>query len=248
MKKLDNLLLQSDNDIPFEEALTVIHNPSLKEISMYGEEVFHIGLRFLLFSKNSLDDEDKSRLEGQSDFSIFMTVMNNRNIHADHKTNARKVLDLLFPGVQITFKKDQILLQKEKENIVASINSQNFMRFKEILDQMFCLGTIAKDQYNPKGALAKKIAEKLAKAHEKIDKMKNKKEGRIGIFDQYVSILSVGLGKDKNELMNYTVYQIRDEFKRYVLKMNSDIYLKTKLAGAQGLDEVENWMEELDSI
>ena len=45
-----------------------------------------------------------------------------------------------------------------------------------------------------------------------------------------------------NELMNYTIYQIKDEFKRFQLKQGYDIYLKAKLAGAQDLEEVENWM------
>ena len=75
--------------------------------------------------------------------------------------------------------------------------------------------------------------------------MKNKKEGRIGIFDQYVSILSVGLKKDMNELMNYTIYQLYDEFTRFQMKQEFDIYLKAKMAGAQDLEEVQNWMDRI---
>ena len=49
----------------------------------------------------------------------------------------------------------------------------------------------------------------------------------------------------KNELSNYTVYQIRDEFQRFIMKENYDIYIDAKLAGAQDLEEVENWMDDI---
>ena len=45
--------------------------------------------------------------------------------------------------------------------------------------------------------------------------------------------------------MDYTIYQLKTEFKRYQLKINSDVYLKAKLAGAQDLEEVEDWMGDI---
>ena len=57
--------------------------------------------------------------------------------------------------------------------------------------------------------------------------------------------MAIGLNKNKNDLANYTIYQIRDEFQRFVMKENYDTYIKAKLAGAQDLEEVENWMNEI---
>ena len=51
------------------------------------------------------------------------------------------------------------------------------------------------------------------------------------------------IGSD--ELSNYTIPQLKDEFDRFILKQNFDIYLKARLAGAQDLEEVKNWMEDL---
>ena len=45
--------------------------------------------------------------------------------------------------------------------------------------------------------------------------------------------------------MQYTVYQLFDEFQRFELKQSHDTYLKAKLAGAKDLDEVENWMKNI---
>ena len=40
-------------------------------------------------------------------------------------------------------------------------------------------------------------------------------------------------------------YQLRDQFERFQLKEENDIYIKAKLAGAQNMEEVDNWMEDI---
>ena len=50
-----------------------------------------------------------------------------------------------------------------------------------------------------------------------------------------------------NSFMQYTVYQLFDEFKRYELKLNWDIYLQAKMAGAKDLKEVDDWMKDIHS-
>ena len=75
----------------------------------------------------------------------------------------------------------------------------------------------------------------------------NGESNKISILSRYISILAVGQSKDINSLMQYTVYQLYDEFKRFELKQNYDIYFNAKLAGAKDLDEVDNWMKDLHS-
>ena len=239
---LDELLLQSGNDVPFYQAQISIHQPRLNEIAYIGENNFHIGSHFLTFSKNNLPTEDKINLEGQSDFNIFMSVMNSKD-KAKHKTDALLVLALLFPTAKIKIEKNKILLHLE--NFSSSINESNYNEFKNIISQIFCLDTAEEDGFNPADDLARKIAEKIKKAKEKKSKLKDEGTDKISIYSRYVSILAVGLQKDKNELMNYTIPQLRDEFKRFELKQNFDIYIKAKLAGAKDLEEVQNWMEEI---
>ena len=43
--------------------------------------------------------------------------------------------------------------------------------------------------------------------------------------------------------MQLTVAQLKDEFARYQLKYQNDIYLRAKMAGAQDLEEIEDWMK-----
>ena len=96
--------------------------------------------------------------------------------------------------------------------------------------------------------MAAKIAEKIKKGKQN----RAKKHGEDGdtkpnLYSRYTSILSVGLQISKRELYKYTVYQIRDAFERFTLKQNSDMYMAAKLAGATGLEEVANWMEDIHS-
>ena len=89
------------------------------------------------------------------------------------------------------------------------------------------------------------VAEKLKKRQQKLAEMKG--EQKVNLFGRYVSILTVGLQKDMNELMQYTVYQIMDEFERFRMKQDFDIYIQAKMAGAKDLEEVKNWMEDIHS-
>ena len=242
----NELLLLSGNDIPFYGGHISIHPPTIKEIGMIGEEEFHIGSRFLLFDKDNLNTQDKSGLENKSNFDIFMSVMNSRQ-SAVHKTDALLVLTLLFPTAKLKIEQDKILLQQENISVESSITKYNFEEFQQIIRQMFCLDTLeGGEEYNPADDLAKKIAEKFKKRKQQLSQQQN--EGKkIDLFSRYISILSVGLQKNMNDLLNYTVYQLFDEFKRYQMKQDFDIYVQAKMAGAQDLEEVKNWMESIHS-
>ncbi len=239
----NELLLLSHNDIPFIEAQVNIHQPTISEISLIGEESFFSGCQFLNFSKSLLKVEDKIDLEDKSDFEIFMSIMCSSE-KLIHKNNVIMVLALLFPRYKIKFTPEGILLADDKG--IARINSTNFDIFKDILVSMFGLEDLGTSGggYNPVGKRAEKIAEKLQKA-------KNRKaEGgshKVAVLSRYVSILAVGETKDMNELMQYTVFQLKDEFKRYQMRQSFDMYVQAKMAGAKDLDEIDNWMDDIHS-
>ena len=91
--------------------------------------------------------------------------------------------------------------------------------------------------------MAKKIADKIRKGREKAAAAKNGGDKEINIIQRYISILSVGLQKSKEELYNYTLYQLVDEYDRYIKKINYDITLQAKMAGAKDIKDADNWME-----
>lgn len=242
---IDTLLLLAGNDIPFASAQISIHQPTLKEIGYIGENEFHHGTHFLLFDKSFLSESDKKDLENISDFDIFMSIMNSPEL-VEQRNYALMVLTLMFPNVRVDIKKDRILLVQDNVEYESSINGNNFGEFQNIVRKMYCLdGELGEEfSYNPADGLAQKIADKLRKRHQKLNQQVTEK---IEIFPRYISILAVGMNKDMNELSNYTVYQISDEFKRFQLKNQFDIYMSAKMAGATDLEEVENWMDDIHS-
>ena len=237
----NDLLLLSKNDIPFLQARVNIHQPTLREISFIGEESFHIGCQFLNFSIDKLSTEDKSHLINKTDFEVFMSVMNSKE-KARYKVDA-----LLFPNFHIKLEVDKIVLEAKEGTFSSSINQLNFDTFKDILVSMFCLNDAEQKEgsYNPADQYAAKIAEKLKKRQSQLAKEKGVDLKKVSIYSRYVSILAVGEQKDINELMNYTVYQLRAEFKRFQKKQEFDFYIKAKMAGAKDLEDVDNWMDEI---
>lgn len=249
----NELLLLAGSDIPFPEARITIHQPTLKEIGYIGENAFFIGCGFLDFSKNLLNQSDKIRLADYDDFDILMSIMINKDGSTKKSVDcAMLVLSLLFPlheiAVEVRNNKPVIMLKNETEE--CELNKNNFPIFKKIIIKMFDLnfGKNETEKYNPSGTMAEKIAEKFKKRQEQLKKLageKNNNEKNISILNRYVSILAVGLQKDLNELMQYTVYQLFNEFQRFQLKVQWDAYVQARMAGAKDLDEVDNWMIDL---
>lgn len=243
----NSLLYLSKNDIPFREAQVNIHQPTINEISLIGEESFHIGCQFLIFSSDKLVDKDKLNLGNKTDFEIFMSIMNSKN-KAEYVDCAKMVLLLLFPDYNITFTEKEIVLQNTSG--VSRINNFNYDAFKEIVINMFKLNESGEggEAYNPADAYAAKIAERFKKRQQKLANLKGESTESIAIFERYISILTVGEQKDRNQLMELTVPQLKDEFKRYRLKLDFDHYIQYKLAGAQNLDnDIEDWMKDFHS-
>ena len=239
----NELLFLSGNDIPFAAAGLVIHQPSLKEIAYLGEETFFTGCEFLNFSKDMLTEEDKSHLEAYSNFDILMSIMKEKNATVlKNKLCIEMVLSLIFPIYQIEIKSEYISLVGQDE-IEHRIDNNNFEEFKDILVTMFRLTKRDKSEYQPMGEMAKRIADKLKKRHQKLAESKDKQ--KIAILSRYISILATGQKKDINALFQYTVYQLFDEFSRFQLKTSYDIYVQARMAGAKDMKDPEDWMKDL---
>jgi len=239
----NELLLMSNKDIPFPEAQLTIHNPSIEEIGLIGEATFYRAYQFIAFSKSQLSDKDKNDLGDMSNFDIFMSIMcgNENNI----KNDVNMFFTLLFPSYLFKITNNEIIFINNENS--ARINKDNYDIFKDIIISMFPLNEEngVTGVYNPADKRAERIANKLKKYKEKIAKIKGNEEVKIAILSRYVSILAVGLQKDINILMKYTVFQLRDEFLRYQKKVAFDISLQAKMAGAKDVEEVDNWMDNI---
>ena len=93
---VNDLMLLSGIDIPFPQAQIVIHQPTIKEIGLIGEESFYSGCGALNFSKNSLSSEDRIALKDFTDFEILMSMINNKNFQNNfsNTTNEPKPIEV----------------------------------------------------------------------------------------------------------------------------------------------------------
>ena len=244
MKNIDDLLLLSGNDLPFLEARLTIRQPRIKEIAYITEGHFWSACELLKFDKEILPDQDKVDLLNKSNFNIIMMMIQEKSLESQQaQLNLVSLLALLFPTDKILLNNKTIQLQNYQTNEIKEINEENFESFKEIVINMFCLTSKENKQYNPDGALAKKIANQLKRGRQK--KAKLAPQTKISILSRYVSILAVGEQKDINILMNYTVYQLMDEFNRYMLKMHYDAWERYRIAGATGMEDPEDWLKDI---
>lgn len=98
------------------------------------------------------------------------------------------------------------------------------------------------DAFNPVNEDARRIAEKLMRGRQRVAQLREK-EGGSSTLTQYLSILTVGLHLDLQKLIKLTMFQLYDLVERYMLNTNWDLYVKQRLAGAENMQEPENWMK-----
>ena len=233
------LALMTGIDIPVPICQLAIHQPSIREISMIGEKDFFIAAQCLCLNK-TMYIEDESLLKDTSNFQIFMTVMSEKS-EADKKENVSKLLNILFPNYKTLWTPRSILLNSPQGNV--TIDENNFEILQEIFQEIFCLSARGEQAFNPANDAAKKIADKLMRARQKV--AAQKQDGNGSVFSQYVSSLSIGLHMPLKDLLDLTVYQLYDLIERFNLFTNWDIHLRASLAGAKQDSQPDNWMKNI---
>ena len=234
------LALMAGTPIPIPECQIVIHQPTIKEIAMIGEQEFFIGVQCLCIHKTMCID-DESLLANTTNFQVFMTVMTDKNT-IDKREYVNQVLTVLFPGYKVMFTPRSLLFNNEGANII--IDENNFEFLQSILERIFCLRSSDQASFNPGNDAAKKIADKLMRARERVAKQKATENGSGSTFSQYVSTLTVGLGSmSLQDCLNLTMFQLYDLVERYMLYVNWDIDLRSRLAGGKPDSKPDNWMK-----
>ena len=235
--------LMTGIDLPIPELQTTIHQPTIKEISLIGEQDFFIGIQ-LLCIKKQMYIQDENLLNSTNNFQIFMAIMNEKQT-AEKKTAVQQVLTLLFPQSNVIFTPRSIVLNSPQG--MVTIDEGNFEILQQLLNEQFCLKGSGQEQFNPEGQKAKEIAQKLMRARQRVAEQKMQGEGGSGsMFSQYLSILTIAIGSmSLTDLSNLTMYQIYDLIERYTLYLNWDLDIRSRLAGGNPDKPIENWMKQI---
>ena len=238
------LALMCGTDIPIEECQLVIHQPTLKEIALIGEQEFLIGVQTFCIQKNMLLQEDKGLLSNTNNFQIFMTIMSQPET-ADKKKAVQNIFNLFFPTYKILITpRSLIFTQEGQDNIL--IDENNFDYIQNMVSQICCLknGLGGQENFNPANAKAREIAEKLMRGRQRAAAQNG--DSNNSIFVQYISILTIGIGSmSLQDIINLTMYQLYDLVERYTLYVNWDLDVRTRLAGGKPDSKPDNWMKDL---
>lgn len=249
---IPQLLLDTKVDIPYSTAQITIHQPSIKEIAYITENTFLVGLNALC--KNYQNLQDNLGLSQLSNFEILMNIMREKSEKNQQITEAVfHVLFLIFPHYNVNLTPSAIILQEEVNGQKQThlIDKDNFDGFTDILYDMFCLADgegYQSEDYNPSGDRARALVEKFRKKREYLAELKTERGENSAlktVYGRYIDILAVGEKKDKNELKEYSVYQLIEEFKRFQLKETFDYTFRAKLAGATKIKDAKDWMGDI---
>ena len=235
------LALMTGTDIPVPECQLTIHQPKIQEISFIGEQDFFVGAQCLTINK-SMFVQDKTVLQEVNNFHIFMMIMQEKQAK-EQKIAVQRVLTLLFPKYKVLLTPNTLLFQKENESII--VDESNFEQLQDVFRLVFCAknGPMDQQAYNPAGAKAQEIAKKLMRGRERIAAEKG--SNTASAFSQYISMLSVGLHLTVQSLIELTMFQLYDLVERYMLWINWDIDIRSRLAGGKPDHEPDNWMKNL---
>ena len=236
MKDID-LALFTGVDIPIPECEIILHQPTIEEISMIGERAFLSGIQILTIDKDAFKGEKD--LSNTTNFQIFMTIMNEKEAK-ESKNLVLEALSLIIPNTKVNVTPRALLLNYNGRNVI--IEEGNFEYFQNILRQVFCID-LDKEDFNPANKQAEIIAEKIKKAKAKVAHIKGEDVGSV--YARYISSLAIGLKIPLKDLLQCTIYQIRDMLERFSLWTSWDIDIRSRLAGAEAKGKPEDWMRNI---
>jgi len=237
-----SLALMAGTDIPIPELQLTLHQPKLKEIAYVGETEFFTGVQCLCLHK-SMFVKDKDDLEDVTNFQIFMTVMMDKAT-IDKKLATMQVLELVFPKYKVLFTPMSLIFTQGEISI--TVDNTNFNALQETLRLVFCAkdGPMDQQAFNPANDKAREIAKKLMRGRQRVAAQKGGKN--TSVFSRYLSILTIGIASmSLLDLVELTMFQLYDLVERYILHMNWDIDVRTRLAGGKPDSQPENWMKDI---
>ena len=236
------LALMCGTDIPVPECQLVVHQPHIKEIALIGEREFFTGVQTFCIDKRMFV-QDKALLESTNNFQIFMTIMSEKET-VDKKLAVQQVATLFFPEYKINFTPRSIIFSGKGGMI--TVDENNFEPLQDALTAICCLRSGPGDQqsFNPANDKAAEIARKLMRGRQIAAEQKG--EINTSIFSQYLSTLTVGLhSMSLQDLMDLTMFQLYDLVERYMLYINWDMDIRSRLAGAKPDSKPDNWMKNI---
>ena len=241
---IDPLLLRTGQDIYFPEGNFYLHQPTISEIALFGQNRYHLILKILVTPLDQLFSKDKIDLNGITRFDVIMSMIKEQQ---SFELAFRTFLVLMIPNINfIDFHADRILLlSKDSENKIISyvIDKSIFdAMIPYIADILNAEETVAHQEFNPVNKRAAEIAEKIMRWREKVNGKAGGKSN-FSLLDYYCDVVCT-LGFTQQEINKMTIVQVVRLFNIYKRKVIYDEYFQVGLvAGHKNEDEpMPHWL------
>ena len=235
--------LLAGNDIPVPELQTIMHSPTLKEITMIGEEKYFQSMNLICLEKEYLI-QDETLLSQLSNFQVLMKVLGEPSF-ASKKDDLIELLSLVFSQFsQIIFTPRSIVLRQG--DITVMIDENNFEIVQKYLKQVFCAHNVLngdKVVYNPANKKAKEIADKLMRGRARAAELNQTKWSSI--CGKFMSVICVALHYTFDQCASLNLAQLFDLVQRFGLKNAWEVDLRIRVAGGKPDKEPDDWMKDL---
>lgn len=232
-------------DIPIPELEMTLHQPSIAELSYLGtdEDIFST-IKFITSDKTKYFQNAPlpQQITNFQIFSIILQEENSRKL----KNNTFSLLFILFPNYKFMFSPSGGLIANNAEtNHSVIIDDSNFDVLQEKISDTFQVSKLfmSEDNYNPVNQKAREIAEKIKRGKQRIAAQKG--SSQESLLGRYISILSVGLNINPQEICEWTLPVLYEVFERYNLYLKWDIDLKVRLAGGSPDNPADDWMKDI---
>ena len=219
---------------------------------MFGEENFFKYLSVFELTKDktiqNLEDSGASKDEIEQVknqllfYTNFQLVLETCRSDQYLQIGLETILMLLFPQFNVKIEEHFILLNNSKRTVV--IDDTKWEIICTIVRQIFCIDIAesSASKFNPASDSAAAIAAKLEKRHQKLAEMSGGESNNSSSICNRVSVLSVGLKLNINEVMEYTFYQFFNQCKRFDMREAYNIMMKVRMFGGSK-DEDEEMLD-----
>lgn len=254
MYKLDQLKLMTGVDIFIPEFKVKIHQPTIREIALLGEERFFYCLNCLTINKESVIEklseniQDENKKKTLNDLDEITILRGYFAKDSNLRLEFENLCSLLIQDYEVQILPNKIMFESYKPDIFPSFEVSNefFIELMNITQQIFRLERVLESSsFNPKGKLAEKIASKMQKSREKVQQLNgNEQENKGSVFAYYLSILGIGSNALTIDILqNLTIYQLYDQLERFNLYSQYDQGVKSALAGAKV--DIVDWLKKI---
>lgn len=230
MNKLD-LKLKMLSNCPIVIKGISIHHVSIKQISAFGYEKYNQGIKILCISKSEIESLINEKI------SPFEFLRINMMFDPNVKTLLAEILSLICrAGVVFSEKQKAFIIGKEL------LDKNNFDEIISVIRERNSIENNDNTDENPSNEKARMILQKRKNARNRL--MKNSVNDNVLHLPNLVSIVATAMKIPINKVMEYSIYQLTDQFKRLMSKEGYETGINALIHGASKSDlDLKHWTE-----